>query len=217
MSRLFIRGWIIMILVAACAGPPPVREANYPTDCKKGQTVKELFRRGNVHRDMMMRERPSGKASEEQWVQVRGIHGARARTCYQLVLDQNPDDAHALLNYGFTYIVKSGFPDLSKEARDRTLVSATEYVQRAQKAQPLDAHSYYYLGEIAARRGQCDRAERIFNALLTSRWIYSHVYVWLGYCYESTAKPQQAKEAYTKAAEISNPIPIAEWARRRIK
>ena len=83
--------------------------------------------------------------------------------------------------------------------------------------QTLDAQAYYYLGEIAARRGQCDKAMRIFNSLLTSRWKYSHVYTWMGYCQESEGKKKEAQEAYQKAVDESNPVAIAEWARLRMK
>ena len=207
----------LMILLTACAAPPPVREADYPLDCKKDQPVKELLRRGDAHRDVMMREKSDDHTPPELWSQVRGIHGLRARTCYQMVLDIKPDQPYALLNTGFTYIVESTFPGLSPQAREKSLVTAMTYVQQALSTQRLDAQGYYYLAEIAARRGQCDKAMRIFTALLTSRWSYSQVYAWMGYCDEVMKKPKEAQEAYKKSAELADPIDIGEWAKSRIR
>ena len=207
----------LLFLLAACAGPSPVREAEYPIDCKKDQPIKELLRRGDVHRNFMMREKPVDNTAPEQWVQIRVIHGVRARICYQLVLDAKPDHSYALLNMGFTHLVESTFPDLTPEAREKSLVTATNYVQQALSARRLDAQAYYYLGEIAARRGQCDKAVRVFNALLSSRWSYSQVYAWMGYCDDLMNKPKEAREAYKKAAELANPIDIGEWAKSRIQ
>jgi tetratricopeptide (TPR) repeat protein len=204
-------------LLTACAGPTPVREAEYPIDCKKDQPIKELLRRGDIHRNLMMRDKPADNTLPEQWTQVRGIHGVRARICYQLVLDAKPDHPYALLNMGFTHLVESTFPSLTPEVSEKSLVTATNYVQQALSARRLDAQAYYYLGEIAARRGQCDKAVRIFNALLSSRWSYSQVYAWLGYCDEQMKKPKEAHEAYKKAAELANPIDIGEWARSRVR
>jgi tetratricopeptide (TPR) repeat protein len=214
---LFLFVLSVLLLLTACAGTIPVREAEYPIDCKKDQPVKELLRRGDVHRNFMMREKSSDHAEPEQWTQVRTIHGSRARICYQLVLDAKPDHPYALLNMGFTHLLESTFPALTPEAREKSLVTATNYVQQALNARRLDAQAYYYLGEIAARRGQCDKAVRIFNSLLSSRWSYSQVYAWLGYCDEQTNKPKEAREAYKKAAELSNPIDIGEWAKSKIK
>jgi hypothetical protein len=208
---------LFAVFISACVAPPPIREANYPIDCRKDQPIKELLRRGDSHRNFMMKESPSENTTPEQWVKIRGIHGARARTCYQLVLDARPDHYYALLNIGFTHLVQSTFPDLEPDPREKSLVTATNFVQQAANTRRLDAQAYYYLGEIAARRGQCDKAVRIFNSLLASRWAYSHVYAWLGYCHESNEKVREAKEAYMKAAELSNPVDIAEWAKRRIK
>jgi len=207
----------LMILLTACASPPPIREADYPIDCRKDQPIKDLLRRGDVHRDYMMREKPADQTPPELWSQVREIHGIRARMCYQAVLDVKPDQPYALLNMGFTHIVESTFPASSPEAREKSLVTATSYVQQALNARRLDAQGYYYLGEIAARRGQCDKAMRIFTALLTSRWSYSHVYAWMGYCDEVLKKPTEAREAYKKAADLANPIDVGEWAKSRIK
>jgi len=208
---------LLMILLSACAGPLPLREANYPIDCRKDQPIKDLLKRGDSHRNFMMRENPSENTAAKQWPQVRGIHGARARTCYQLVVDTKSDHPYALLGIGFTYLVESTFPDLKPESREKSLIAATNYVQQALSARRLDAQAYYYLGEIAARRGQCDKAKRIFNALLASRWSYSHVYAWMGYCDELAGKSKEAREAYKKAAELSSPVDIAEWAKSRIR
>lgn len=209
---------LFIFLFSACASPPPaLRETDYPVDCKKDQPVKELLRRGDIHRNYLMRETPSDNTPPERWRQVREIHALRARSCYQLVLDAKPDHPYAILNTGFTYLVESTFPDLTPEAREKALVTATQYAQQALNARRLDAQAYYYLGEIAARRGQCDRALRIFNALLASRWSYSQVYAWIGYCQERMGKPKEAQEAYRKAAEVANPIDLGEWAKTRIK
>lgn len=205
-----------MILLTACAAPAPVREADYPIDCRKDQPIKDLLRRGDVHRDFMMLEKSPDQSPPEFWSQVRVIHGLRARTCYQLVLDLKPDHPYALLNMGFTYIVESTFPESSPEAREKSLVTATGYAQQVLSARRLDAQGYYYLAEIAARRGQCDKAMRIFTALLTSRWSYSTVYAWMGYCDEAMKKPKEAREAYKKAVDLANPIDVAEWAKTRI-
>lgn len=207
----------LLLFIAACAGSPPIREAEYPIDCKKDQPIKDMLRRGDVHRNFMMRDKPADNTVPEQWTQVRAIHGVRARICYQLVLDAKPDHPYALLNMGFTHLVESTFPDLTPEAREKFLVTATNYVQQALSARRLDAQAYYYLGEIAARRGQCDKALRIFSALLSSRWSYSQVHAWMGYCDELMKKPKEAREAYKKAAELANPIDIGEWAKSRIK
>lgn len=207
----------LLLFIAACAGSPPIREAEYPIDCKKDQPIKELLRRGDVHRNFMMRDKPADNTDPEQWTQVRGIHGVRTRICYQLVLDTKPDHPYALLNMGFTHLVESTFPDLQPESREKSLVTATTYVQQALSARRLDAQATYYLGEIAARRGQCDKALRIFNALLSSRWSYSQVHAWMGYCDELMKKPKEAREAYKKAVELANPIDIGEWAKFRIK
>ncbi|HTN42821.1 MAG TPA: hypothetical protein VMN77_03395 [Nitrospiria bacterium] len=210
-------GLSLLLWLTACAAPPPVREADYPIDCRKDQPVKDLLRRGDVHRDFMMRERAADPTPPDFWLQVREIHAVRARMCYQAVLDIKPDQPYALLNMGFTHIVESTFPGTSPEAREKSLVTATGYVQQALSARRLDAQGYYYLGEIAARRGQCDKAMRIFTALLTSRWSYSHVYAWMGYCDDLMKKPVEAMEAYKKAAELANPIDVGEWAKARIK
>lgn len=207
----------LLLFIAACAGPAPVREAEYPIDCKKDQPIKDMLRRGDIHRNVMMRDKPSDNVVSEQWTRVRAIHGVRARICYQLVLDAKPDHPYALLNMGFTHLVESTFPDLTTESREKSLVTATNYVQQALSARRLDAQAYYYLGEIAARRGQCDKALRIFNSLLSSRWSYSQVHAWMGYCNEQMKKPKEAREAYKKAAELANPIDIGEWAKSRIK
>jgi tetratricopeptide (TPR) repeat protein len=216
-KALCLFGLSLLLFIAACAGPPPIREAEYPIDCKKDQPTKDLLRRGDVHRNFMMREKPADNTVPERWAQVRGIHGVRARICYQLVLDAKPDHPYALLNMGFTYLVESTFPDSTPEAREKSLVTATNYVQQALGARRLDAQATYYLGEIAARRGQCDKALQIFNALLSSRWSYSQVYAWMGYCDELMSKPKEAREAYKKAAELANPIDIGEWAKSRMK
>jgi tetratricopeptide (TPR) repeat protein len=208
---------LFIFFLSACAAPTPVREANYPIDCRKDQPIKELLKRGDTHRNFMMKESPAENTTPEQWVKIRGIHGARARTCYQLVLDVRKDHHYALLNMGFTHLVESTFPDLKPEAREKSLVTATNYVQQALDVRRLDAQAYYYLGEIAARRGQCDKAIRILNSLVSSRWSYSHVYAWMGYCYETKEKPNEAKDAYKKAVELSNPVDIAEWAKKQIK
>jgi len=207
----------IIVLLSACAGPTPIREADYPIDCKKDQPIKELLRRGDIHRNVMMHDKPVDNTLPEQWTQVRAIHGVRARICYQAVLDAKPDHPYALLNMGFSHLVESTFPGLTPEASEKSLVTATNYVQQALSARRLDAQGYYYLGEIAARRGQCDKAVRIFNALLSSRWSYSQVYAWLGYCEDRMKKPKEAREAYKKAADLSNPIDVGEWAKSRIK
>jgi tetratricopeptide (TPR) repeat protein len=208
---------IALLLVSACAAPAPVREADYPIDCIHDQPIKDLLHRGDVHRDFMMRERPDDNTAPERWAQVRALHASRARICYQLVLNTTPDHPYALLNMGFTHLVESTFPDLTPEAREKSLLTATGYIQQVLAARRLDAQAYYYLGEIAARRGQCDKAMRIFNALLTSRWSYSQVYAWIGYCDEQLKKPSEAREAYKKAAELANPIDIGEWAKSRLK
>jgi tetratricopeptide (TPR) repeat protein len=217
MSRIARLSLVCMALLISCGGPPPIRQANYPIDCRKGQPIKELIRRGDVHRNLVILEKPPENTNPEQWPQIRKLHASRARTCYQLVLDNKPDHFYVLLNSGFISLVESTFTDQGHEARDKSLLTATNYIQQALKAQQLDAQSYYYLGEIAARRGQCDKALRIFTSLLTSRWSYSHVYAWMGYCHELLRKPKEAQDAYRKAAEISNPLGIAEWARSKIR
>ena len=214
---LFLFSLSALFLLTACAGTAPIREAEYPIDCKKDQPIKDLLRRGDVHRTFMMRDKPADTTPPEQWTQVRAIHGSRARICYQVVLDAKPDHSYALLNMGFIHLVESTFPDLTPESREKSLVTATTYVQQALGARRLDAQATYYLGEIAARRGQCDKALRIFNALLSSRWSYSHVYAWMGYCDDRMKKPKEAREAYKKAAELANPIDIGEWAKSRTK
>lgn len=210
-------GLALTILITACAGPPRVREAEYPINCKKGQTIKDLIQRGDAHRDKMMPEKPTVNVDPKQWTQIREIHGVRARICYQLVLDAKPDHPYALLNVGFTHLVRSTYPDLPEDTRVKALVGATDYIQKALNAQRLDAQAYYYLGEIAARRGQCDKAVRIFKSLLSSRWSYSQVYAWMGYCHETGGRPKEAAAAYQESVDISNPIEMGEWARSRIK
>jgi tetratricopeptide (TPR) repeat protein len=217
-GRVFF--WLALMalpLLSACAHPAPVREAEYPIDCRKEDTIKDLLRRGDVHRNLMMREIPEENTSPERWTEIRAIHGDRARMCYQLVLDAKPDHPYALVDMGFSYVVESTFPGLTPEAREKSLVTATGYMQKALTSRRLDAQSYYYLGEIAARRGQCDDAMKIFSALLTSRWSYSQVYAWIGYCDEEMKKPLEARAAYQKAVEISNPVEISEWAKTKIK
>lgn len=214
---LYFLNLSLLLWLTACAAPAPVREAEYPIDCIKDQPIKDLLHRGDVHRDFMAREKPGDNTAPERWTQVRAVHATRARICYQVVMDAEPDHPYALLNMGFTHLVESTFPDLTPEAREKALVTATRYIQRVLTARRLDAQAYYYLGEIAARRGQCDKAIRIFNALLTSRWSYSHVYAWIGYCDEQLKKPKEAREAYKKSAELANPIDIAEWAKSRLK
>ncbi|MEW6325520.1 MAG: tetratricopeptide repeat protein [Nitrospirota bacterium] len=207
---------IVSLLPAACGGLPPLREAAYPIDCRPGLSAQELLKRGDAHRDVMLSGTPPANTVPEQWTPIRKIHAARARTCYQLVLDAKQDHAYALMNSGFTHLVESTYPESTPEARDLALVSATNFLQKAFDAEPLDAQSYYYLGEIAARRGQCDKALRIFQALVTSGWSYSHVYAWTGYCQELAGRSNDAKTSYQKAVTLSNPIGIAEWARSRV-
>lgn len=214
---LGIGSLITLLLVSACAHTAPVREAEYPIDCRKEQPIKDLLRRGDVHRNLMMNEIPEDRSAPERWTQIRAIHGDRARMCYQLVLDAKPDHPYALVDMGFSYLVESTFPDLAPEAREKALVTATRYMQQALNARRLDAQAYYYLGEIAARRGQCDNAKKIFNALLTSRWSYSQVYAWIGYCDEIRKKSPEARAAYQKAVEAGNPVDIAEWAKSKLK
>jgi tetratricopeptide (TPR) repeat protein len=176
-----------------------------------------LVKRGDAHRDMMMQETPPDNSPPEQWPQIRAIHGSRARLCYQYALDAKPDHAYALLNMGVIHIVESSFPDLRPEVREKSLVTATHYIQQSLNVRRLDAQAHYYLGEIAARRGQCDKAIRIFNNLIASKWSYSHVYAWMGYCYEANRKVKEARDAYKKAADIANPIGMGEWAKSRLK
>ena len=207
----------IIFFVVSCGAPAPLRQRAYPIDCKKGQPIKVFLQRGDVHRNHMMRERPPEKTDPERWVKIRKIHGSRAQTCYQLVLDTKSDHAYALMNQGFLKLVESTFPDQEEGEQNKLLLTATNYVQKALEAQQLDAQAYYYLAEIAARQGQCDKALRILNALLTSGWSYSHVYAWIGHCQETMKKIPQAQAAYKKAAELSNPIGVAEWARLKIQ
>jgi tetratricopeptide (TPR) repeat protein len=206
-----------VLFLTACGGGTPVRQAAYPIDCRQGMPIKDLLQRGDSHRDRLMQETGPENIDPEQWQQVRKVHGLRARTCYQNVLDEKPDSAYALENIGFTYIVESTLPEQTPEARDKDLINATNFFRQALDAQHLDSQAYFYLGEIAARRGQCEKAMRIFNALISSRWNYSHVYVWMGYCDETMGDAEGAKQNYRKAAEISNPIAIAEWARSKYK
>jgi tetratricopeptide (TPR) repeat protein len=206
-----------LFLLSACAHPAPVREAEYPIDCRREDSIKDLLRRGDVHRNLMMKEIPEENTTPERWTEIRAIHGDRARMCYQLVLDAKPDHPYALVDMGFSYVVESTFPSLTPEAREKSLVTATGYMQKTLTSRRLDAQAYYYLGEIAARRGQCDDAMKIFSALLTSRWSYSQVYAWIGYCNEEMKKPLEARAAYQKAVEISNPVEISEWAKTKLK
>ena len=208
---------MLAVLLVSCAGPAPIRHSAYPIDCRKEQPIKGLLQRGDVHRNQLMQEAPPENTDPDRWLQVRKIHAARARTCYQLVLDGKPDHAYALLNVGFTHLVESSYPEQTEGSREKALITATNYTQKSLESRRLDSQAYYYLGEIAARRGQCDRALQIFNALIASRWTYSHVYTWTGYCYELEDKPEEAKEAFQKAVQISNPVGVAEWARSRIK
>jgi tetratricopeptide (TPR) repeat protein len=205
------------VLLLSCGGLPSLRQADFPANCGKGQPVEELLKRGNAHRDLMLRETPPPHFDPEQWTESRKIYGTRARACYRLVLDTQRDNGYALLNTGFTYMVESTFPELTPELRDHALVTATNYVQQALAAQQSDAQHYYYLGEIAARRGQCDKALRIFNALVTGHWSYSHLYAWMGYCLELRGNSKEAKGYYQKAVDLSNPVGIAEWARSRVE
>jgi tetratricopeptide (TPR) repeat protein len=208
---------LFSILLISCGGLPTLRQTAFPPDCRKDQSVKELLKRGDTHRDLMMREITSSDIDEEQATQIRKSYGTKARTCYRFVLDTQRDNAYALLNTGFTYLIESTFAEQTPETRDTTLVMATNFVQQALDVQQFDAQSNYYLGEIAARRGQCDKALRIFNTLLASQWSYSHVYVWTGYCLELQGNWKEAKQSYQKAADLSNPVGIAEWARSRIR
>jgi len=208
---------LVAIVIAACGGGPPFNPNLIRTDCKKGQSVKELIQRGDTHRNKMVREDPPPNMDANQWMERRKTYGSRARTCYRLALESKPDHVYALINNGFISIVESSFQKTNEDQRDRVLVTATNYIEKALNVQTLDAQAYYYLGEIAARRGQCDKAMRIFNSLLTSRWKYSHVYTWMGYCQESEGKKKEAQEAYQKAVDESNPVAIAEWARLRMK
>jgi Tetratricopeptide repeat len=209
--------FIAALFLASCAGNTPVRQAAYPIDCRKDMPVKDLLQKGDAHRDRLMQETGPEDIKPEQWPQIRKVHAVRARGCYQEVLDQKPDQVYALLSIGFTYIVESTLPEQTPENRDKNLINATNYIRQALDARRLDAQGYYYLGEIAARRGQCEKAMRIFNSLVASRWNYSHVYAWMGYCNETMGNPEEAKQDYQKAAEISNPIGIAEWARTKYK
>lgn len=208
---------VLLIFVISCGSPPAIRQSSYPKDCREGQPIKELLQRGDVHRDKLILESAPANVDPERWPEVRKIIATLARTCYQLAIDQKPDHAYALLNTGFTHMVESTYPDLDVKGRDKALITATNYVQKALKAQPLDAQAYYYSGEIEARRGRCDKALEIFNLLLASRWNYSHVYTWMGYCLETTGKRDEAQAAYQKAVDISNPISISEWARSKVK
>ena len=219
MGRMTLRVGLVIIalLVASCGGTPPIRQSAYPIDCRKNQPIKDLLQRGDVHRNRLMEETPPEGIEPAQWKQARKIHASRARTCYQVVIDTKPDHAYALLNMGFTHLVESAFPDQTPEGRDKALIIATNYVQQSLDARQLDAQATYYLGEIAARRGQCDKALRIFNALISSRWSYSHVYAWMGYCEEAGGRPAEAQQAYQKAVDLSSPVGIAEWARSKIK
>jgi tetratricopeptide (TPR) repeat protein len=208
---------LLIVFVVSCSGTAPIRHSAYPIDCRKEQPAKDLLQRGDVHRNQLLQETAPDDTEPEMWTQVRRLHGVRARTCYQLVLDEKPDHPDALLNIGFTHLVESTLPDQEQESRDKALITATNFIQQSLEARRLDAQAYFYLGEIAARRGRCDRALSIFNALIASRWDYSHVYAWIGYCEEQAGRPGEAKSAYEKAVEISNPVGIAEWARTKIK
>jgi tetratricopeptide (TPR) repeat protein len=208
---------LFSVFLVSCGGPPPIRHSAYPIDCRKEQSIKDLLQRGDDHRNHLLQETPPENTEPEQWTQVRRIHATRARTCYELVLDSKPDHPDALLNVGFTHLVESSLPDQTQESREKELIMATNFIQQSLEARRLDAQAFYYLGEIAARRGQCDRALSIFSALIASRWNYSHVYAWIGYCHEQAGRPAEAKEAFQKAVELSNPVGIAEWARTQIK
>lgn len=215
----FVKRFSILaaLVLTACGGGTPIRQSAYPIDCRQDMPIKDLLARGDEHRDRLMQETGPESIKPEQWPEVRKVHATRARTCYQAVLDNKPDSAYALENIGFTYIVESTLPELTPEARDKNLINATNFIRQALDAQHLDAQAYFYLGEIAARRGQCEKAMRIFNALVASRWSYSQVYAWMGYCDEVTGDAEGAKQNYRKAAEVSNPIGIAEWARSKYK
>jgi tetratricopeptide (TPR) repeat protein len=217
MSKITRLSLVCIALLVSCSSLPPIRQASYPIDCRKGQPIKELLRRGDVHRNLMVLEKPPENTNPDQWPQIRNLHANRAKICYQLVLNSKQDHSYALLNSGFVSLVESTFADQGQETRDTSLVTATNYIQLALNVEQLDAQAYYYLGEIAARRGQCDKALRIFTSLLASRWSYSHVYAWKGYCHELLRKPREAQDAYQKAVEISNPLGIAEWARSKIR
>ena len=206
----------LIFLLAACAGPEPIREIAYPVDCKSGMVLKELVKRGDRHRNRMMRENPPKNTDLKRWTQVRKIHAIRARACYQYVLDAKPDHSHALLNKGFTHLVEATYPNETPGERDKSLATAANLIQQVLSSQKLDAQAYYYLGEISARRGQCEKATRIFKSLLTSGWSYSHVYVWTGYCRDLMGKPKEAQEFYKKAVELSHPAGISDWARSRV-
>lgn len=207
----------LVSFLAACAWPDVVSERDYPLDCKREQKVKELLRRGDVHRGEMLREKPPENMDAKAWLKVREIRGKRARECYQMVLDTKSDHAYALLALGFTHLVQSTFPDTLPEEQEKSLSTAATFIQKAFEVRRLDAQAYYYLGEIAARRGQCEKAIKIFNSLLASNWVYSHVYTWLGYCYELTKQPKEAQESYKRAADVYNPVEIGEWAKTKIK
>ena len=217
MLALRVSALFSIVFLVACGGLPPLRQTFVPLDCRRVQPIAELLKKGDAHRLAMMREKAPKGTDPEVWLQIRERHGSRARACYRLVLDIQKDHAYAILNQGFIFLVESTFPDQTPEAKQHALITATNHVQKALNLQRLDAQDYYYLGEIAARRGQCQQATKIFNALLTSDWSYSHVYAWLGYCQEVTGQPKDAQRAYRKAVEISNPVAAAEWARSRIK
>jgi tetratricopeptide (TPR) repeat protein len=217
MATFFRAGLLIALLAAGCAGAEPLRETDYPIDCKKDQPIKDLLRRGDIHRDYLLQETAPKGSVPEQWVQVREIHASRARSCYQAVLDAKPDHPYALLGLGFTHLVEATFPELPPERREKALLTATNFMQQTLNARPLDAQAYFYLGEIAARRDQCDRALKIFNALLSSRWAYSHVHAWIGYCHEAAGRTKEARAAYRSAADLAQPIEIGEWAKARLK
>lgn len=217
MAILARAGLLIAVLAAGCAGAEPLRETDYPIDCKKDHPVKDLLRRGDVHRDHLLQETaPKGQAPE-QWLQVREIHAERARRCYQAALDAKPDHPYALLSLGFTYLVEATYPEAPPARRDKALLAATHFMQQTLAARPLDAQAYFYLGEIAARRDQCDRALKIFHALLSSRWSYSHVHAWIGYCHELSGRAKEARAAYRSAADLAQPIEMGEWAKSRLK
>ena len=137
---------VLFVFITSCGGPPPIRQSAYPIDCRKDQPIKDLLQRGDVHRNKLMQESSPGGMDPERWQGVRKILAGRARTCYQLVIDTKPDHAYALLNTGFTYIVESAYLGHTEEARDKALITATNYVQQALEAQPQDAQATYYSG-----------------------------------------------------------------------
>ena len=46
-----------LLFLSACAGPTPIREVEFPIDCKKDQTVKDWLMRGDAHRNLLMRDK----------------------------------------------------------------------------------------------------------------------------------------------------------------